>query len=217
MNEAAICPLCQAGQSKQIEFQAPPKSYHSCGQCGLVWLSKKNRLSNQEALAHYSNHTNSPDDHEYRAFLARLWDPLKARLSVGMRGLDYGSGPGPTLFRMAEEDGFPCSNYDPMFHPDSIALDQRYDFVTCTEVAEHFHTPHSDFKRLRELLRPNGWLGIMTSRLTPNIDFETWHYRKDPTHTSFYRDETFEWISGEFGFHPPIIISRSVVLLQICH
>ena len=52
--------------------------------------------------------------------------------------------------------------YDPLFAPDRGVLQATYDFVTCTETAEHFHDPALEFARLDALLRPGGLLGLMT-------------------------------------------------------
>ena len=30
--------------------------------------------------------------------------------------------------------------------------------------------------------------------------FATWHYRRDPTHVVFYREETFAWLAAHFGW-----------------
>ena len=75
-----------------------------------------------------------------------------------------------------------------------------YDFVTCTEVAEHFHRPADEFDRLERLLRPGGWLAVMTSFQTDDARFAGWHYRRDPTHVVFYRAETFRTIAARHGW-----------------
>ncbi len=150
--------------------------------------------------AHYETHENDREDPRYRAFLGRLATPLVERLPPGARGLDYGSGPGPALSVMLEEQGFPMSLYDPFYAPDAACLERAYDFITCTETAEHFHAPQMEFDRLNTLLKPGGWLGIMTEVFEEEGSFPDWWYRKDPTHVCFYRGETFRWLAGRFGW-----------------
>jgi len=172
-------------------------------------------LSREREAAFYRTHENSPADPRYRKFLAQLWGPLRARLKDGAVGLDYGSGPGPTLHLMAEEEGFGCGIYDPFFAPDETVLKNRYDFVSCSETAEHFHHPEREFTRLSCLLKPSGWLGIMT--LPPPGEpgeLDRWHYRMDPTHVCFYRPDTFHWITDRFGFRPPLRFGHRVFLMQ---
>ena len=91
--------------------------------------------------------------------------------------------------------------YDPFFFADNAALQQSYDVITCTEVAEHFHRPKEEFDKLDQLLRPGGWLGIMTCFQTDDERFSSWHYRRDPTHVVFYREATLRYIAAERGWH----------------
>ena len=120
-------------------------------------------------------------------------------MPAGVEGLDYGSGPGPTLSVMIEEQGFTMSIYDPFFSPDLRALGRSYDFITCAEVAEHFVAPRKEFERLSGLLRPGGWLAIMTG-LFGGQRFEGWWYARDETHVAFYRDRTIQWIGDWMGW-----------------
>ena len=62
-----------------------------------------------------------------------------ARLLPKSQGLDYGCGPGPALAHMLREAGHDVALFDPFFAPDPAPFNRTYDFVTCTEVAEHFH------------------------------------------------------------------------------
>lgn len=140
-------------------------------------------------------------DAGYRRFLSRVADPLLTRLQPRSAGLDYGCGPGPALAAMLEEAGHAVTLYDPFYAPDMAVLERQYDFVTCTEVAEHFHDPAAEFGRLDTLLRPGGWLAVMTCFHTDDARFEGWQYRKDPTHVVFYREETMRWLAGRHGWH----------------
>ncbi|HEX2205316.1 MAG TPA: class I SAM-dependent methyltransferase [Longimicrobium sp.] len=193
------CPLCGAGEARPFA-EAHGRRYWECGRCRLVFLDPAQRLDAAAERAHYGTHENDPDDPGYRAFLDRLAAPLAARLAPGAEGLDYGSGPGPALARMLEERGFGMSLYDPFFAPDASVLERAYDFVTCTETAEHFFAPGDEFRRFDALLRPGGWLGVMTEMRTDERDFARWRYARDPTHVSFYRAETMEWIARAHGW-----------------
>lgn len=101
---------------------------------------------------------------------------------------------------MLEDAGHRMTLFDPFFQPDQCTLEQAYDLITCTEVAEHFHRPWEEFDRLDRLLRPGGWLGIMTCFQTDDERFANWHYRRDPTHVVFYREATLRFIAGERGW-----------------
>jgi hypothetical protein len=98
---------------------------------------------------------------------------------------------------MLREAGHDMTLYDPFFHNDPAAFEQTYDFITCTEVAEHFHHPAEEFDRLDSLLRPGGWLALMTCFQTDDDSFADWHYRRDPTHVVFYRPATLQMIAAK--------------------
>lgn len=173
----------------------------------------EDRPSPAEERARYETHENRPSDPRYRAFLDSLCVPLVQRLPPGAEGLDFGSGPGPTLSVMLEERGFSMRIFDPFFAPDPEILACTYDFITCTETAEHFFAPGQEFQRLDRILRPGGWLGVMTEMVEEDRAFEGWHYVRDPTHVAFYRRATMEWIAGAFGWTVEFP-SRTVALFR---
>ncbi|THF62766.1 class I SAM-dependent methyltransferase [Pseudothauera rhizosphaerae] len=181
-------------------MQADGRDYLRCDGCQLTFLDPSQRLDPAAERAFYDTHCNEPDDPGYRRFLARLADPLMARLAPASEGLDYGCGPGPALAAMLEEGGHRVACYDPYYRPDTGVLTRSYDFVTCTEVAEHFRDPAGEFARLAALLRPGGWLALMTCFQTDDTRFAHWHYRRDPTHVVFYREETFAWLAAQLGW-----------------
>lgn len=117
-----------------------------------------------------------------------------------MTGLDYGCGPGPTLSVMLEERGFAMEIYDPFFAPEAGVLQRCYDFITCTETVEHFHSPADEFNQLNRLLRPGSWLGVMTEMMPEEGAFADWYYVRDPTHVCFYRRQTMDWLARNYGW-----------------
>jgi len=193
------CPLCRSDGVHPFA-SAHGRRYFDCQTCRLVFLAPEQRLDPGAERARYETHRNDPADEGYRAFLSRLAAPLAERLPPGAEGLDYGSGPGPTLSLMLEEQGFHVEIYDPFFCPNPAALERSYDFVTCTETVEHFFRPREEFERLGRLLRPGGWLGVMTEVLLNDAAFERWYYVRDETHVCFYRPATLEWLAAHFGW-----------------
>jgi len=158
------------------------------------------RPSAAEERARYETHRNDPSDAGYREFLSRLSCPLAARLPAGAHGLDYGSGPGPTLSVMLQELGFRTAIYDPFFAPNPQHLEQSWDFITCSETAEHFYNPSAEFDRIDALLKRGGWLALMTGVRDRETDFASWWYTRDPTHVCFYRPATLEWIAHRYNW-----------------
>ena len=194
-----VCPLCLGRDTRRLLVDGP-RTYWRCGTCNLTFLDPSARPDRETEFGHYLTHENDVHDPRYRSFLGRLAEPLLARLAPARKGLDYGCGPGPALAAMLTEAGHRMAVFDPFFAPDAAALSSTYDFVTCTETAEHFHEPAEEFQRLDGILRPGGILAIMTCFQTDDNRFAGWHYRKDPTHVVFYKQETFDWIAGHFGW-----------------
>ena len=193
-----LCPLC--GERKGIDFFHIDRhrDYYRCRQCQLISVPPSQLLSPAAEKAEYDKHQNSPADAGYRKFLSRLFVPLESRLRAGSHGLDFGSGPGPTLSIMFEEAGHQVSLFDPFYAPDKQPFTTQYDFITATEVVEHLHNPAADLARLWSILKPGGWLGIMTKLVLDEAAFSRWHYKNDPTHVCFFSTETMAWLAGHW-------------------
>jgi SAM-dependent methyltransferase len=210
--DTADCPVCRGSRTRHF-LSVGGRDYWRCESCAATFLDRRRLPDSESENARYRLHRNSPDDEAYRSFLRRLADPLLARLPPGQTGLDYGCGQGPALAQMLVAAGHTVRRYDPLFQPDRSVLEETYDFITCAEVAEHFHRPGEEFARLNRLLKPGGWLGIMTSFLADDEGFADWHYRRDLTHVVFYKAATFRHIAARFNWrcHLP---APDIVLMQ---
>jgi SAM-dependent methyltransferase len=206
------CPLCSAAPAVYFHRDAQ-REYWRCGRCHLVFVLAKYHLPVRAEKANYDLHENDPEDAGYRWFLGRVFAPLIEKLSSGAEGLDFGSGPGPTLSVMLAEAGFPTAIYDPFYAPNLNVWQEQYDFVTATEVVEHLHRPMTDLQRVWDVLKPGGWLGIMTKRVLDVAAFARWHYKDDPTHVAFFAEATFHWLASHWSAKVEIV-GPDVVFLQ---
>lgn len=209
------CIICRNPGSARF-LTGDSKAYWSCNFCDGKYLDAAHYIYLDEEKERYLEHNNQINDVAYRSFLDKLAIPLKEHLSPSDTGLDFGCGHGPALVDMLKKDGFDVSLYDPFFFPDKEVLLKTYNFITCTETAEHFHNPFEEFDKLDSLLKPGGWLGIMTCFLTTDAAFESWYYRRDPTHVTFYCEKTFEVIASQRNWYYEIA-SKDIVLLQKPH
>jgi len=206
------CPLCL--NASVVEFyQDRVREYFRCQHCALVFVPQAQHLSLVAEKALYDLHENRMDDLGYRQFLSRLCYPLAARLSPPAHGLDFGCGPGPLLAKMLIEQGYSVSLYDPIYADAPELLHQHYDFITCTEVVEHFRQPQLMFEQLFDLLKPHGLLGIMTKRVINVEAFSRWHYKNDPTHICFYSEETLQWLADQYQ-RKMALIDKDVVIFH---
>lgn len=207
------CPVCRAPGTESFQT-VETRRYRRCETCAATFLVPDQHPTLEEAVAHYGHHRNEVGDPAYRRFLSRLAVPLCQVLAPGASGLDYGCGPGPALADMLEAAGHRMAIYDPIFAPHQEVLEERYDFVTCTEVAEHFYRPADEFDRIGRLLTPGGWFAVMTQFQTDDSQFSRWHYRRDPTHVVFYRADTLREVARQRGW-TCLIAGRDVALMQV--
>jgi len=196
------CPLCHSTDITDYH-QDIKRSYLHCQNCDLVFVPAQFWPSAEVEKADYDKHENSPEDQGYRNFLSQLAEPLLAELALpelpnNQTGLDFGCGPGPTLSVIMQEAGYQMELYDPFYFNYPELLNRQYDFITSTEVAEHLQNPEEVFSKLFEMLKPGGWLGIMTKLVQNQEAFRTWQYIRDKTHICFYSQTAMRYIAKQF-------------------
>ncbi len=191
--------LCRA-DDVALYHAGGERTFYRCACCSLVYVDPGQRLTPLHEVLRYVDHRNDASDHGYLRFLERLTAPLLERLPRGAAGLDFGCGPSPALCELMRSSGHSMSAYDPVFFPDEQVLANTYDFVTCSEVAEHAHDPHALFAQLDALTRPGGTIAVMTSFYDPTAPFGEWWYQRDRTHVSFFVAETMQWVARCFGW-----------------
>ena len=194
-------------------FKDRNRLYHHCVCCDLIYVDKAFHLDALEEKDVYDQHENDSEDVGYRKFLGRLFDPLESKLEKGARGLDFGSGPGPTLSLMFSEAGYDMYIYDKFYAADESVFQESYDFISSTEVIEHLDHPKRELDRLWSCLKPGGYLGLMTKLATGEKSFPTWHYKNDPTHIAFYSKASFAYLAEKLNaslefFGTDVIILR---------
>lgn len=178
-----------------------------------MFVPPTHHLSPKKEKTHYDLHENNPEDPGYRTFLNQLAQPLTERLKPNSSGLDFGSGPGPTLSLMLQEAGHDMSIYDHFFAYHPAVLNQTYDFITATEVVEHLHHPGQELDRLWLMVKPTGLLAIMTQLAPPDQPFLHWYYLRDPTHVCFFSSDTWNWLSLRWGAEV-VYRNKNVVLFR---
>jgi 2-polyprenyl-3-methyl-5-hydroxy-6-metoxy-1,4-benzoquinol methylase len=154
--------------------------------------------SRDQELERYGCHRNDEGNSEYRNYINGLLAPLLERLPQGAMGLDFGCGPARIAEQQLRDKGISVSSFDPLFHNDTELLSRKYDFIFCSEVAEHFHHPRQEFDRLNNLLRQGGLLEIVTGLFREDINFQDWWYVSDFTHVVFLSEETLKWIAAHY-------------------
>ena len=204
------CPLCNGTSSHYYKHKE--RDFLNCHNCSSIFLHPKDYLIPDAEKAHYQHHNNNPENEGYQNFVRPLVDAILKDFDAGAKGLDFGSGTGSPIVKLLEDAGYDISQYDLYFHNDKQILQQPYDYIAASEVAEHFKEPYKEVTLLKSLLKPKGKLYIMTELWQDNYDFNSWYYKNDHTHVFLYHPDAFEWIRQEFGFKKVQIEKRVVTL-----
>jgi len=204
------CPLCSSKQTENFHKDSH-REYLKCRHCDFVFVPKIYHLIEKDEKARYDTHNNDPEDDRYRNFLSQLLNPLQERIPKNAKGLDFGSGPGPTLSLMLEGRGYSVDLYDKFYARNDAVFDRQYDFITASEVVEHLRQPLAELSRLMGLLKRNGILAIMTQILTPQIDFEQWYYKNDPSHVGFFSEKALNFLAKKWQAELYVISERVVI------
>lgn len=207
------CPLC-CDSSISFFYSDKKREYWRCDICRLVFVPPEFQLSTMAEKAEYDKHNNTLVDEGYRKFLSRMFNPVQSLLQTPADGLDFGCGPGPLLAKMFRDSGYQMSIYDLFYENNPKVLEQKYDFITATEVFEHLREPGRVLEQLMGMLNQQGILGVMTKRVTNQSAFEKWHYKNDQTHICFFSIDTFCWIASRYNCEF-VVMGDDVVLLRI--
>jgi SAM-dependent methyltransferase len=197
---SSICPLCSSVGPFQVLTSAIDIPYYLCDTCALIFMDRVFLPAPEAEKELYQTHENGPQYAGYVAFLDQAIAPTLPYLETGMRGLDYGCGPGPAIQPNLKKEGIHCENYDPFFYPQKPK--GCFDFVFATEVVEHFFSPRQEFNQICNLLKTGGIFTIMTETWHDLANFSDWYYAKDFTHVSLYHAHTIDYICEVFGFIP---------------
>lgn len=204
------CPLCSGNASGF--YVDVHRKFLKCSNCLSVFLDKEAYLTEPEEEAHYRTHNNNPEDVRYQKFVSPIVNSILHDFNPNHKGLDFGSGTGSPIMKMLTDAGYDISQYDLFFHNHMHLLQKQYDYIACSETAEHFKEPYKEFSLLRSRLLPGGRLYLMTELYDAGADFSTWYYKKDPTHVFLYHPRAFEWIMNEFEFTGLKIEGRLITL-----
>lgn len=201
------CTLCDTQLSNHSD-----KDYFLCEVCGGYVKDIKSYLTTDEEKAYYELHNNDVQDIRYREFTAPITKAILHKFQPHHVGLYFGCGTGPVITEVLKEKGYHVKLYDPFFYPDNNYKNFKYDYIFSCEVFEHFKQPGKEIEHLIGLLSAGGQLLVMTLLYSGQSDFNTWYYRRDPTHIFILTPSTIRYISNQFGMKICTLEDRFFIL-----
>jgi len=233
------CPACSGTASESVGMPAlgfndrhgdrifvqPPYSILRCLECDLYFKSRTLPLDQLDDLyaamesATFEHDGDFPTDHILQAALARL--------PRGSRVLDFGCSTGRVLRPFAST--LACLGVEPNAQAAAVArsrgiqvqpfdqLRERYagsiDAIVVSDVYEHLPHPLAPMAELAALLKPGGWLAIVTGNADAiaSREFvgEFWYFRL-ASHLHMLSERHLAWLAGHIGLE----VSR---LRRCCH
>lgn len=206
------CILC-GNQAETFETWRE-NQYYKCNKCESIILDAMAYLNRKEEKSRYKEHNNDVEDEKYQGFVSPIVRKVLSDYSKEDKGLDFGSGTGPVITKLLRDQDYNIKIYDPFFANNPEVLEEKYDYIVCCEVIEHFHNPRKEFELLKSLLKPGGSLYIMTSIYSEDIEFKDWGYKNDITHVFFYHKKALEWIKSEYKFSN-LEIEKDLIIYRI--
>ncbi|MBU8893366.1 MAG: class I SAM-dependent methyltransferase [Bacteroidales bacterium] len=202
------CPLCNSPGA--VFYNNNKQFYYQCNNCYGIYVDENTRPDREAEKSRYEEHNNDINDKKYQNFVSNITSAIMRDFTQNDKGLDFGAGTGPVISKILKDNNFTIMQYDPFFHNNPDLLKDKYDYIVCCEVIEHFYNPKKEFSLLRKMLEKNGKLYCMTDIYNESIDFHKWYYKNDITHVFIYHEKTIHWIKEEFGFLDVIIEGRLI-------
>lgn len=206
------CILC--GSDTKLFKKWRESEYLKCQGCDSILLNPKDYISEEKEKERYEEHNNDVNDKRYQDFVYPIVKEILHDYEEDSRGLDFGAGTGPVISKLLRDKGYNIKTYDPFFANYTDRLKEKYDYIVCCEVIEHFHNPKKEFHLMKSMLEAGGSIYIKTSLYDENIDFISWNYKNDITHVFFYHENALNWIKDKIGFSS-IEIEESLIKFKI--
>ena len=203
------CILCQGDTEEFMNFR--DARYLKCKSCKSIMMDPDDYISSKKEKERYEEHNNDVNDKRYQGFVYPIVESVLKDYNKTDKGLDFGAGTGPVITKLLRDNKYDIKIYDPFFANKKYKLEEKYDYIVCCEVAEHFHQPRVEFEILRNMLNPGGSLYIMTNIYDEEIDFKSWFYKNDETHVFFYHRNALEYIRDRYDFSNMEIVDDMII------
>ena len=208
------CHICNKPTASFTQEKTNIKYYH-CKACEYIFKSPECYQDLNSQKERYNLHENNEEDAGYVAYFQRFLDFILPLVERPRNALDFGCGRTSLLASLLEKEGIACDYYDPIYHPDILVDNKKYDLIVSTEVFEHLHQPSEVFESLVEKLNDGGYLAIQTEfHSNEEASFKKWWYPQDPTHIVFFRAHTFKVLCEKYRCKLVTDNTKNMVVIQ---
>lgn len=208
------CHICNQ-TTKTFHHEKTDITYYHCKRCEYIFKSPEHYQNFDKQKERYNLHENNKEDPGYKAYFKRFLDFTLPHIKNTKNALDFGCGKTSLLATLLEVEGIGCDYFDPIYHPDSLYKNKKYDLIVSTEVFEHLHNPKEVFSSLLNILDNGGYLAIQTEFHSNEVEsFKKWWYHQDPTHIVFFRAQTFKVLCEQNGCRYIKDNNKNIVLIQ---
>jgi len=209
---------CRICRSPSTLFFQDQRTFYKCTECSLIFT--EDFASKEAEEKHYKSQWATTDPDFWKGQVDVLLQLINNYPSP-QHILDFGSGSGEMTHEFRTR-GYDVTPLEPMTH--GYLKDQNYpvkfDVVIAVEVIEHLLEPWDELREIEKVMTPNG-IVVFTSLLTnPFIDrldardqFKNWWYKDDPTHVSFFCNQTLSKMS-DMRNHDIDIFGNNVFVLR---
>jgi len=190
-------------------------TYYHCHDCEYIFKSPECYQDFSVQKERYTLHENDEADTGYQAYFQRFLNFVLPLVGQSKAALDFGCGASSLLSKMLEKEGISCDYYDPIYHPDTLNDNKKYEFIVSTEVFEHLHQPKEVFEGLVERLEVGGYLALQTQFHPNEVEaFKKWYYHQDSTHIVFFTAQTFKVLCKKYGVEFMSDNGKNMVLMR---
>jgi len=208
------CHICEETVTSFVDEKTMIIYYH-CSDCEYIFKSPNYYQDLSAQKVRYNLHDNNENNAGYRAYFQRFLDFVLPRITKVKTALDFGCGRSTLLAKMLKEKGMVCDAYDPIYHPDTLNKEKKYDLIVSTEVFEHLHQPKEAFESLLNKLEEGGYLALQTQFHPKDTEaFKKWYYHQDPTHIVFFSMKSFEVLCKQYDCELLADNGKNMVLLK---
>jgi len=193
------CHICTKSTESFVHEKTDITYYH-CKACEYIFKSPEYHQDLTVQKERYNLHENDAEDEGYQAYFQRFLDFILPLVGKPNTALDFGCGRSSLLASLLEKERVHCDYYDPIYHPDILNDDKKYELIVSTEVFEHLHQPREVFESLLKRLEEDGYLALQTQFHPNDVEaFKKWYYHQDPTHIVFFTAQTFRVLCEIYG------------------